>query len=490
MKKRNILKILAVIFMIIFTPILIVGCKNQNEPDPQNFRVKDGYIQYTKDGKTWINLIQAEYPISEYDFRIQDGYVQWTTDGVTWTDIIKTEETKTYTITYDYGAGYGIEDTSDNIHQSVFSSNVPQTETIKEGELLQDLPSPLWPYQESFKGWFITGTDKQICEYDLISGDITLEARFDYTSNCAPSGLYNNGKYIKRWKQLIDEEEIIITNGTLTNCIIDSGDLKISTAVTSIGENAFSKNQHFLTGVAIPGTIEEIGEGAFSRCNLLTNVTIFQNEFDANGYSLRIIEANAFYGCEKLKSITIPLSVNMIKDSAFSLCTNLTSINLTECNTTVWKLYKEGEVISQNAAILSDKEICFYLRRTGYELKQVTERQGADYVTISTKVILAPVTNKDITEFYFESYFSNPVIEIDEYAFSYCNKLTQITIPDSVVKIGKHAFRYCYTLNTITFEEKDGYKWQVYENNAWRDAETSELFSLAKSGYELQRVAE
>ena len=57
------------------------------------------------------------------------------------------------------------------------------------------------------------------------------------------------------------------------------------------------------------------------------------------------------------------------------------------------------------------------------------------------------------------------------------------------MEIGVKAFVNCDALTTIIFEAKDGYKWQVYDNDTWRDAETSELFNLAKAGKQLKRVS-
>lgn len=68
--------------------------------------------------------------------------------------------------------------------------------------------------------------------------------------------------------------------------------------------------------------------------------------------------------------------------------------------------------------------------------------------------------------------------------------LHTVTITEDVEFIGYNAFADCNELTTINFEEKEGYKWQVYDNNVWRDAEASELFDLVKAGKELKRVVE
>ena len=49
--------------------------------------------------------------------------------------------------------------------------------------------------------------------------------------------------------------------------------------------------------------------------------------------------------------------------------------------------------------------------------------------------------------------FNNPVTEIDDDAFKYCNNLTSISLPNSVTYIGSVAFLGCTNLSNITFEE-------------------------------------
>ena len=43
-----------------------------------------------------------------------------------------------------------------------------------------------------------------------------------------------------------------------------------------------------------------------------------------------------------------------------------------------------------------------------------------------------------------------PVTSIGEWAFSCCNGLTSVTIPNSVTSIGDAAFQYCTSLTSVT----------------------------------------
>lgn len=503
MKKSKLLKAIAIFAVCLCAPILFSGCGN-SEADPQNFRVQNGWVQYTKDGENWINLIEAEYPINEYNFRICDGYVQWTTDGETWTNLIKAEEDiKTYTISFDYGATYGATVT-DSTLMPIFSKDQPQTLTVKEGEWITSLPQIQPRYEKSFKGWFIKGTNKQIDKYDYVAADITLEPRFDFSSVAAPAGLYENEKYIKTWQQLIDEEKIVVKDDVLTYGHID-GDLKIYDTVTKIGKNAFDDNSFTLTGIAIPDSVKTIeshafdgcyslktaiigngvkiiGNYAFSSCRELTDVVI--------GEEVQIIDERAFYDCSKLSNITIPTSVVMINKNAFYNCNNLTSVNLKMSFREIWKIYNKDAVISQNAMLLTEKQVTWYLHE-GYNFRQVYTYDNFDYVGTDSKTVLISVQDKSLLySVKIENKVSSKPLEIDDYAFAKSTNLHTVTIAEDVEYIGLNAFSDCNALTTINFEEKAGYKWQVCENNQWRDAESSELFNLAKAGKELKRISE
>ena len=97
-------------------------------------------------------------------------------------------------------------------------------------------------------------------------------------------------------------------------------------SVRVIDREAFEGCQSIKT-VTIPDSIISIGMYAFCNCTSLTSVTI--------GNSVRSIADSAFRGCTSLKNINIPDSVESIDNLAFSGCTNLTSITIPNSVTSI-----------------------------------------------------------------------------------------------------------------------------------------------------------
>ena len=141
---------------------------------------------------------------------------------------------------------------------------------------------------------------------------------------------------------------------------------------------------------AVPNSVTNLAEGAFSYCTGLTSVTIPN--------SLTTIGDYAFDGCTGLTRMTIPNSVTTIGRNAFYGCTGLTSVPIPNRVATIG-IY------------------------SFYNCKSLTR------VTVP-----------------------NSVTNIGYFAFYGCAGLTNVTIPNSVTTIGDYAFDGCTGLTSVNFE--------------------------------------
>ena len=193
--------------------------------------------------------------------------------------------------------------------------------------------------------------------------------------------------------------------------------------VTGIGLVAFVNNNN-LQSITIPDGVTSIGEAAFSNCSSLTSITIPDGVTN--------IGSSAFSYCSSLTSITIPESVTTIGLRSFYKCTNLTEINY-------------------NATLGSDcAEHSRPFDYAGQNGNGITVNVGAN-----VKHIPAYLFDNAGNSFILEVHFAegSQLETIGSSAFGLCDKLTSITIPDSVTSIGTYAFSYCSSLTSINIPE-------------------------------------
>lgn len=120
-----------------------------------------------------------------------------------------------------------------------------------------------------------------------------------------------------------------------------SGTLEIPEGITEIGDRAFYNCQN-LENAIIPEGVTKIKYYAFAGCSSLVEISlphslkdIYDNAFDGCmklekvnfSTGLANIYSNAFYTCN-LKEITLPDTIAVIEQGAFSGNSNLTTINV------------------------------------------------------------------------------------------------------------------------------------------------------------------
>ena len=163
--------------------------------------------------------------------------------------------------------------------------------------------------------------------------------------------------------------------------------------VTSIAARAFESSS--VTSITLPDSINSIGEYAFRSCSNLTSVNLPEGITDLPKY--------LFFSCSSLTGISLPSTLKSIGEHAFSYCTQLTLIEIPEGVTKI-------------------------LSGTFYGCSKLTS------VSLPSTIKSIETTSSDSSDG----------------AFSCCNSLASIVIPDGVTSIDYHAFYGCKKLSSVT----------------------------------------
>ena len=132
-----------------------------------------------------------------------------------------------------------------------------------------------------------------------------------------------------------------------------------------------------------------------------------------------------------------------------------------------WDTDGNGELSQGEAAAVTDLGDVFYYNETiksfdelQYFTSLKTIGKASFYLCEKLTSITLPNSVTNIEDDAFEYCYSmtnitipNSVKDIGNYAFYYCEKLTNITIPNSVTNIGGYAFRCCYSMTSITIPD-------------------------------------
>lgn len=167
--------------------------------------------------------------------------------------------------------------------------------------------------------------------------------------------------------------------------------------------------------------LQYIGKGAFFRCKKLETATFPES------VTCVYLAEEVFYGCESLKEIKIPKSVQEIKSRAFYKCLNLEKV-----------------------------EFPLALRKIGSQ---------AFYQTALKELELL-----------------DGLREIGDSAFLKCNNLESVKIPESVKRIGKWAFHGCHRLKVVEIAHEPEFigDWIVNKSTVIRCRKDSKVEAYCK----------
>lgn len=246
-----------------------------------------------------------------------------------------------------------------------------------------------------------------------------------------------------------DSDFIIDENGVLVEYVGSDSYVVIPEGVTKINHEVFQSNTNII-GIDIPDSVTRIGSWAFNGCTNLKNITIPN--------SVTSIDDYVFQYCNSLESITIPSFVTYIGDNPFSSCSNLININVSDQNIN----YKDEEGILFNKdgteliAYPNGKSNTDY---TIPESVTVIDNSAFSGCTNLTDIII-PSSVISIGYYSFRNCSSlisitipESVIGIGDGAFRECSSLEGIIIPDSITSIGHTTFYMCYKLTNVVIPD-------------------------------------
>ena len=256
-----------------------------------------------------------------------------------------------------------------------------------------------------------------------------------------------------------------------------------------IGEEAFEDNRTMET-VIIPRTVTQIDERAFLNCTALKKVCFIKEMQagdlpEADTADLNLILADAFSGCtaletldltnckvitvgqtafrdcSKLKEIIDMDKIGIANDMAFAGCTSLTSIDISGLHTA------GANVFAGCTSLNSVKTDRYTAIGSGmfYGCTSLSEIElnngiipGSSVITELNSGVMTTVvcgafgncTNLEQVTFGGDSTPADVTFSIGDHAFSGCGKLSRLIFNRPLTSVGDYAFANCTSLTSFT----------------------------------------
>lgn len=268
-----------------------------------------------------------------------------------------------------------------------------------------------------------TATDTDIIvakEYDGLPvigvGISAFHKNTQITSVTLQSGILKIGKYA--FQECTGLKNIVIPEG-----------------VISIGSLAFRGSG--LTGnLVIPDSVTEFGFTAFMDCVGITEITLGSGVRDFND-NLDISGSELFMGCTGLTKVTLKgANATMIPDGAFAKCTNLREVIISA------KVKGFGIGAFVNCENINDVYYSGTIDQWAniyFEIDRSNPLYYAENFYVNNQLVTEAVISSD---------------KVDDYAFCNYDKLTSVTLLDTVIAIGESAFRGCTGLAGVTLSNE------------------------------------
>ena len=273
----------------------------------------------------------------------------------------------------------------------------------------------------------------------------------------------------------------------------------IPEGIKRIKAKAFAECQG-ITQVYIPDSVRSIGDGCFTKCRNLVSVRLPEG--------LAEICDDVFNSCERLQEINIPGTVTSIGNKSFADCKSLEEAVMPEALTYLGDRAFEGakslKKITLNGSLKEIEFAAFYVCAALEELHipaSVT-KIGPDVFRGCTglqRIIVADDNeiycsqnnclihraNKTLVLACNDSVIPDDgsVDRIGEGAFSNCEKIQSIILPEIMQSIGHRAFSGCHALKHIQLPRlllkgNTYHSRRAYGDNLFRDCSSLEHFEI------------
>lgn len=219
------------------------------------------------------------------------------------------------------------------------------------------------------------------------------------------NGIVYMGKVAMAVEQGTEPRELTFREGT------------VSIAHDFLDGNTYEK----IRTVNLPNSVKRIGNDAFYAGEYIYSSNYGSNiEFINFPEGLIEVGSHAFAYNKRIQKLVLPNSVKYVGDRAFSVMEKLQSV--------------EYNVPCSGQSAFYD---CDMLERV---------KIGSNVETIGKNMFSYC---KKLTKVEFEERNNSMPLSIDEDAFSSCENITEIILPEGVDSIGKEAFKNCYGLTSV-----------------------------------------
>ena len=186
--------------------------------------------------------------------------------------------------------------------------------------------------------------------------------------------------------------------------------------------------------------INLIGESAFCLCKALEHIDFYKCK------GLLDIPVNAFEECERLQTVSLPISLKNLGAQCFRDCISLKTLNWVDLN----NLESIGQEAFTNCNNLSQIILPRNLEKLGnatFQNAKLAYLTGLDACKLEVIPEYAFKNCDKITL----ACFSNKVEIISRWAMAECDNLNTVVIPTSVKEIEANAFTNCKNLENVIF---------------------------------------